>query len=93
MQIFVHKFNELNKIGLIVHRMRKGHRFTVSLKAPQKVQKYSLKNNPARRQGCEVYLVAEKRKGYKRPFIFSISDLRGSIRGTISSSVASTKQL
>ncbi len=41
MQIFVHEFYELNENGLIVHRLRKGHRFTVSPKAPQKVQKNS----------------------------------------------------
>lgn len=41
MQIFVHEFYELNENRLIVHRMRKGHRFPVSPKAPQKVQKNS----------------------------------------------------
>lgn len=41
MQIFVHEFNELNENGLIVHRLRKGHRFTVSPKLPKMVQKYS----------------------------------------------------
>ncbi len=42
MQIFVHEFNELNENGLIVHRLRKGHRFTVSPKLPKIVQKKTL---------------------------------------------------
>ena len=52
MQIFVHEFNELNENGLIVHRLRKGHRFTVSPKLPKIVQKKLLIKQPHQRQGC-----------------------------------------
>ncbi len=63
MQIFVHKFNELNEIGLIVHRLHKGHRFTVSLKAPQNNSLHKL-NIPAGGQGClrdDTYLFQDIR--------------------------------
>lgn len=57
MQIFVHEFNELNEIGLIVHRLRKGQRFTVSPKAPQWFKKLLFKkNNPTK--GRDVSLDA-----------------------------------
>jgi hypothetical protein len=48
MQIFVHEFYELNENRLIVHRMRKGHRFPVSPKPPpkKKVQKTLNKTTP-----------------------------------------------